>query len=98
MWILLNFCRWLSFNPFAARTRLIKTAEASLASAVFEISTVCLFAWYDEDHGKIYEDTGYAARDQGDEECEAEPEGAHPEKFSQSAAYPGDHAITAGTS
>ncbi len=66
--------------------------------AVFETSTVRLFAWDDEYHGKIYEDAGDAARDQGDEERKAKPEGAHPEKFSQSAAYPGDHAIAAGTS
>ena len=64
----------------------------------FDISTVLLFAWYDEDHGKIYQDAWDTTGDQSDEKGEAEPEGAHPEKFSQSAAHPGDHAIAAGTS
>ncbi len=64
----------------------------------FDISTVRLFAWYDEDHGKIYQDAWDTTGDQSDEKGEAEPEGAHPEKFSQSAAHPGDHAIAAGTS
>jgi hypothetical protein len=76
----------------------IETAETRLASAVFDISMGLLFAWYDEDHGKIYQDAGHTTGDQGDEKGEAEPEGAHPEKFSQSAAHPGDHAIAAGTS
>ena len=106
MWILLNFLQTAFFIilftallvPSAAWTGPIKTAETRLASAVFDISTVRLFAWYDEYHGKIYQDAWHTTGDQSDEKGEAEPEGAHPEKFSQSAAHPGDHAIAAGTS
>jgi hypothetical protein len=52
-----------------------------------------LFAWHDNHHHQIDKDAWHATGDQRDQECEAKPESAYAEKFGQSAAYAGHHAI-----
>jgi hypothetical protein len=52
--------------------------------------------WHDQPEEQVERHAGYAARDEGDQEGQAEPEGADPKELSQAAANAGQDTVTPG--